>query len=171
MLDLCAKCFNWVTVSGWMQATFFITYVLTSGWASLSSEVMQLFGLVWNFLKKYVFRIKEDDPASVPSFPYHTEIPRVLLLGLLGFTCSILAPLILPFLLVYFLLGYVVYRNQASNVCPYFIWIVVLNGKALHGCRGLWCTWLCYFVVAVASFNDVLNLFLCLRWLNLTIVK
>ncbi|CAL9166175.1 unnamed protein product [Musa hybrid cultivar] len=98
------------------QATFFITYVLTSGWASLSSEVMQLFGLVWNFLKKYVFRIKEDDPASVPSFPYHTEIPRVLLLGLLGFTCSILAPLILPFLLVYFLLGYVVYRNQASNI-------------------------------------------------------
>ncbi|RZR79025.1 hypothetical protein BHM03_00004590 [Ensete ventricosum] len=98
------------------QATFFITYVLTSGWASLSSEVIQLFGLVWNFLKKYVFRVKEDDPASVPSFPYHTEIPRVLLLGLLGFTCSILAPLILPFLLVYFLLGYVVYRNQIMNV-------------------------------------------------------
>ncbi|XP_020092492.1 CSC1-like protein RXW8 isoform X1 [Ananas comosus] len=99
------------------QATFFITYVLTSGWASLSSEVMQLFGLIWNFIRRYVLRIKKDPTASsVPSFPYHTEIPKVLLFGLLGFTCSILAPLILPFLLVYFFLGYVVYRNQIINV-------------------------------------------------------
>lgn len=97
------------------QATFFITYVLTSGWASLSSEVMQLFGLIWNFIKRHILRWK-DDPASVPTFPYHTEVPRVLLFGLLGFTCSILAPLILPFLLVYFFLGYVVYRNQIVNV-------------------------------------------------------
>ncbi|KAG1341844.1 putative CSC1-like protein RXW8 [Cocos nucifera] len=57
-----------------------------------------------------------DDPDSVPSVPYHTEIPRVLVFGLLGFTCSILAPLILPFLLVYFFLGYVVYRNQIMNI-------------------------------------------------------
>ncbi|PKA54237.1 DNA-directed RNA polymerase III subunit RPC2 [Apostasia shenzhenica] len=97
------------------QATFFITYVLTSGWASLSSEVVQLFGLIWNFIRKHILRWK-DNPASAPSFPYHTEVPKVLLFGLLGFTCSILAPLILPFLLVYFFLGYVVYRNQIVNV-------------------------------------------------------
>ncbi|KAL5225936.1 hypothetical protein ABZP36_012575 [Zizania latifolia] len=97
------------------QATFFITYVLTSGWASLSSEVMQLFGLIWNFVTKYILRMKEDT-EFVPSFPYHTEVPKVMLFGLLGFTCSVLAPLILPFLLVYFFLGYVVYRNQLLNV-------------------------------------------------------
>ncbi|CAD6269440.1 unnamed protein product [Miscanthus lutarioriparius] len=97
------------------QATFFITYVLTSGWASLSSEVMQLFGLIWNFIRKYVLRMREDT-EFVPSFPYHTEVPKVLLFGLLGFTLSVLAPLILPFLLVYFCLGYVVYRNQLLNV-------------------------------------------------------
>ncbi|KAF0909979.1 hypothetical protein E2562_001229 [Oryza meyeriana var. granulata] len=97
-----------------VQATFFTTYVLTSGWASLSSEVMQLFGLTWNFIMKYILRMKEDD-NFVPSFPYHTEVPKVLLFGLLGFTCSVLAPLILPFLLVYFFLGYVVYRNQVRN--------------------------------------------------------
>jgi hypothetical protein len=93
------------------QATFLITYVLTSGWASLSSELMQLFGLIWNFIRKYILRMKEDT-EFVPSFSYHTEVPKVLLFGLLGFTCSVLAPLILPFLLVYFFLGYVVYRNQ-----------------------------------------------------------
>ncbi|XP_020256358.1 CSC1-like protein RXW8 isoform X5 [Asparagus officinalis] len=97
------------------KATFFITYVLTSGWASLSSEAIRLFSLIWNFTKKYIFG-RKNDPTSVPSFPYHTEVPRVLLFGLLGFTCAILAPLILPFLLVYFLLGYVVYRNQILNV-------------------------------------------------------
>lgn len=97
------------------QATFFITYVLTSGWTSLSSEVIQLFALIWNFISKYILG-RKDDPTSVPSFPYHTEVPRVLLLGLLGFTCAILAPLILPFLVVYFFLGYVVYRNQILNV-------------------------------------------------------
>ncbi|KQK13814.1 hypothetical protein BRADI_1g12670v3 [Brachypodium distachyon] len=94
-----------------LQATFFTTYVLTSGWASLSSEVMQLFGLIWNFLRKYILRRKEDSDY-IPSFPYHTELPKVLLFGLLGFTCSVLAPLILPFLLLYFFLAYVVYRNQ-----------------------------------------------------------
>ncbi|OEL15615.1 CSC1-like protein RXW8 [Dichanthelium oligosanthes] len=98
-----------------LQATFFITYVLTSGWAGLSSELMQLFGLIWHFIRKYVLRMKEDT-EFIPSFPYHTEVPKVLLFGLLGFTCSVLAPLILPFLLVYFFLGYVVYRNQLLNV-------------------------------------------------------
>ncbi|KAJ6847081.1 CSC1-like protein RXW8 isoform X1 [Iris pallida] len=97
------------------QATFFITYVLTSGWASLSSEVVQLFSLIWNFIRRHILR-RKDDPDSAPSFPYHTEVPRVLVFGLLGFTCAILAPLIIPFLLVYFVLGYVVYRNQVLNV-------------------------------------------------------
>lgn len=99
----------------YFQATFFITYVLTSGWASLSSELMQLFGLIWNFVRKYILRMPEDT-EFVPSFPYHTEVPKVLLFGLLGFTCSVLAPLILPFLLVYFFLGYIVYRNQVRNL-------------------------------------------------------
>ena len=96
------------------QATFFTTYVLTSGWASLSSEVMQLFGLIWNFVRKYILRMKEDSDFIL-SFPYHTELPKVLLFGLLGFTCSVLAPLILPFLLLYFFLAYIVYQNQVSN--------------------------------------------------------
>ncbi|XP_062214990.1 CSC1-like protein RXW8 [Phragmites australis] len=98
-----------------VQATFFTTYVLTSGWASLSSELMQLFGLIWNFIRRYILRIKEDSDF-VFSFPYHTEVPKILLFGLLGFTCSVLAPLILPFLLLYFFLAYVVYRNQFLNV-------------------------------------------------------
>ncbi|GJN23469.1 hypothetical protein PR202_gb11119 [Eleusine coracana subsp. coracana] len=97
------------------QATFFITYVLTSGWASLCSEILQVYNLVYNFFSKFICCCHQD-PEYVYSFPYHTEVPKVLLFNLLGFTFSIMAPLILPFLLVYFCLGYLVYRNQILNV-------------------------------------------------------
>eukprot|EP01018_Ginkgo_biloba_P006584 Gb_06754 [translate_table: standard] len=97
------------------QATFFITYVLTSGWTSLSSKIMQLFSLVFNCFRS-CFSKSVEDVDCAPSFPYHQEIPKLLLFGLLGFTCSVLAPLIVPFLLVYFSLGYIVYRNQVLNV-------------------------------------------------------
>ncbi|KAM7279034.1 hypothetical protein ACFE04_006168 [Oxalis oulophora] len=99
------------------QASFFMTYVLSSGWASLACELMQLYPLLCNILKKLICRIKDDHPSYGSfSFPYHTEIPRLLLFGLLGFTCSIMAPLIVPLLLVYFFLAYLVYRNQILNV-------------------------------------------------------
>ncbi|XP_035548986.1 CSC1-like protein RXW8 isoform X1 [Juglans regia] len=98
------------------QASFFMTYVLTSGWASLSCEVMQFLALFCNLVKRFVLRIKDDSSNCTFSFPYHTEVPRVLLFGFLGFTCSILAPLMLPFLLIYFSLAYLVYKNQILNV-------------------------------------------------------
>ncbi|KAK4800305.1 hypothetical protein SAY86_020792 [Trapa natans] len=96
------------------QATFFMTYVLTSGWASLSSELMQPMLLIWNVFRRGVLRQKDD--LCAVSFPYHTEVPKLLLFGFIGFTFSVLAPLILPLLLVYFFLGYLVYRNQILNV-------------------------------------------------------
>ncbi|XP_022723262.1 CSC1-like protein RXW8 isoform X3 [Durio zibethinus] len=98
------------------QATFFTTYVLSSGWASLSCEVIQLFALLCNVFRKFILRIKEEPSNCALTFPHHTEIPRLLLFGLLGFTCSIMAPLILPFLLVYFFLAFLVYRNQILHV-------------------------------------------------------
>ncbi|GFP91718.1 CSC1-like protein rxw8 [Phtheirospermum japonicum] len=97
-------------------ATFFMTYVLTSGWASLSVELIQPFPLLCNLFYRFILRNKDDSSYGTYTFPYHTEVPRVLLFGLLGFTCSILAPLILPFLLVYFVLAFLVYRNQILNV-------------------------------------------------------
>uniref|UniRef100_A0A803NIW0 CSC1/OSCA1-like 7TM region domain-containing protein n=2 Tax=Cannabis sativa TaxID=3483 RepID=A0A803NIW0_CANSA len=98
------------------QAGFFLTYVLSSGWASLACEVMQLYPLLCNLIKKFILRIKSDSSNDALSFPYHTEIPRLLLFGFIGFTCSILVPLILPFLLVYFIMAFFVYRNQVLNV-------------------------------------------------------
>ncbi|MBA0659267.1 hypothetical protein Goklo_011419, partial [Gossypium klotzschianum] len=97
-------------------ATFFTTYVLSSGWASLAFELLQLFALICNILRRFILRSKKEPTNIALTFPHHTEIPRLLLFGLLGFTLSILAPIILPFLLVYFFLAFLVYRNQVIAV-------------------------------------------------------
>ncbi|XP_021800028.1 CSC1-like protein RXW8 [Prunus avium] len=96
------------------QAKFFMTYVLSSGWASLACELMQIYPLLCNYFRRFI--LLKDGYNDTLTFPYHTEIPRVLLFGFVGFTCSILVPLILPFLLVYFVLAYLIYRNQILNV-------------------------------------------------------
>ncbi|KAG5405308.1 hypothetical protein IGI04_011427 [Brassica rapa subsp. trilocularis] len=97
------------------QASFFISYVVTSGWTGLSSEIFRLVPLLWNFVMK-LFGKEDDKEFEVPPTPFCQEIPSILFFGLLGTTYFFLSPLILPFLLVYFCLGYVIYRNQLLNV-------------------------------------------------------
>ncbi|ESQ35850.1 hypothetical protein EUTSA_v10006880mg [Eutrema salsugineum] len=97
------------------QAGFFMTYCFTSGWAGLACEIMQPVGLIWNLIARFIVKNKEDSYETL-RFPYHREIPRLLLFGLLGFTNSVIAPLILPFLLIYFFLAYLIYKNQIINV-------------------------------------------------------
>ncbi|XP_059670373.1 CSC1-like protein HYP1 isoform X1 [Cornus florida] len=107
------------------QASFFIAYVVTSGWTSTSSELFRLIPLICSFFKK-----ASDE---VPSISYHSEIPKILFFGLLGITYFLLSPLILPFLLVYYCLGFIIYRNQLLNVyAPKFetggkFWPIVHN--------------------------------------------
>lgn len=97
-----------------MQASFFIAYVVTSGWTTIASELLQLTTLIFNFISR-TFGRSNDGDFEPPSIPYHSEIPRIRLFGLLGVTYFILAPLILPFLLIYFCLGYIVFRNQVCK--------------------------------------------------------
>ncbi|XP_021812463.1 CSC1-like protein HYP1 isoform X2 [Prunus avium] len=98
------------------QASFFIAYVVTSGWTSLLSSVLfRLKPLICSIIKR-PFSGKDSDELEVPSIPYHSHIPKVLFFGLLGITYFFLAPLILPFLLIYCCLGYIIYRNQLLNV-------------------------------------------------------
>lgn len=114
------------------QASFFIAYVVTSGWTSISSELFRMFPLICSFISRLCCHNASDD-LEVPSIPYHSEIPRVIFFVLLGITYFFLAPLILPFLLVYYCLGYIIYRNQLLNVyAPKFetggkFWPIVHN--------------------------------------------
>lgn len=96
------------------QASFFIAYVVTLGWTSTSSELFRVVPFIGHILSKPF--VKNSDDFTVPSFPYHQDIPKILFFGLLGFTYFFLAPLIIPFLLGYFSLAYIIYRNQLLNV-------------------------------------------------------
>ncbi|KAL1214188.1 CSC1-like protein [Cardamine amara subsp. amara] len=98
-----------------IQAGFFMTYCFTSGWAGLACEIMQPVSLIWNLIARFIVKNKDDSYETL-RFPFHTEIPRLLLFGLLGFTNAVIAPLILPFLLFYFFLAYLIYKNQIINV-------------------------------------------------------
>lgn len=103
-----------------VQASFFIAYVVTSGWTNIANELFQLFPLLFNYINR-IFVGDSDVDFEAPSIPYHSEIPRILFFGLLGITYFILAPLILPFILVYFCLGYIIYRNQVCMVFLFFL--------------------------------------------------
>uniref|UniRef100_A0A7C9ENG5 CSC1/OSCA1-like 7TM region domain-containing protein n=1 Tax=Opuntia streptacantha TaxID=393608 RepID=A0A7C9ENG5_OPUST len=116
------------------QASFFVAYVVTSGWTSISSELVRVSQLIRSLLRKSCCCCSSTpDEIQAPYIKYHWEIPRMLLLGLLGITYFFLAPLILPFLLVYFLLAYIIFKNQFINVyAPKFesagkFWPVVHN--------------------------------------------
>ncbi|XP_031491704.1 CSC1-like protein HYP1 [Nymphaea colorata] len=116
------------------QASFFISYVVTSGWTSLSLELTRVVPLLCDFAKRHCCCCGTvDDVFVAPSIPYHRDIPKILFFGLLGITYFFLAPLIVPFLLCYYCLGYIIYRNQLLNVyMPKFetagkFWPVVHN--------------------------------------------
>ncbi|RDY11770.1 CSC1-like protein, partial [Mucuna pruriens] len=94
------------------QASFFITYVVTQGWTSVSSELFRVIPFIFSWITRPF--TSTDDDFEVPSTPYHKDIPRILFFGLLGITYFFLAPLILPFLLAYFCLAYIIFRNQVS---------------------------------------------------------
>ncbi|XP_071731048.1 CSC1-like protein HYP1 [Rutidosis leptorrhynchoides] len=97
------------------QATFFITYVVTNGWTNTSSELFRLMPLISSYMSKLFF-VETDEQFEVPELPYASEIPRLLLFGVLGITYFFLSPLILPFLLVYYCLAYIIWRHQLLNV-------------------------------------------------------
>ena len=126
-----------------LQSDFFITYILTNGMPGFSLEVLQFGLLTWQFLK--VHSLGHSKEPYLYGFPYYRVVPIVSLAILIGVVYAVVAPLLLPILLIYFLLGYAVYINQvvcllcsAHKICickdlPFFVSI------ANH-------FWVCYFV-------------------------
>uniref|UniRef100_A0A7N0VMB5 CSC1-like protein HYP1 n=1 Tax=Kalanchoe fedtschenkoi TaxID=63787 RepID=A0A7N0VMB5_KALFE len=96
------------------QASFFIAYVVTSGWTSAATELFRVIPFICSLLRRPCAGNTEE--LEIPTIPYHRDIPRILFFGLLGTTYFFLAPLILPFLLIYFCLAFIIFRNQFINV-------------------------------------------------------
>lgn len=102
-----------------MKATFFITYIMVDGWAGIASEILRLKPLVIFHLKN-MFLVKTErdrdramDPGSV-DFP--ETLPSLQLYFLLGLVYAVVTPILLPFIIIFFLFAFLVYRHQIINV-------------------------------------------------------
>ncbi|KAG6781667.1 hypothetical protein POTOM_014579 [Populus tomentosa] len=99
------------------QADFFVTYILTDGLSGFSLEILQPGLLVWDSVKSHtVGGSGDEENPYLYSLPYFRIIPSVSLSIIIGMVYAVVAPLLLPFLVGYFYLGYVVYVNQIEDV-------------------------------------------------------
>lgn len=101
------------------QADFFITYIALRFFAGYGFELSRLVSLIVYHLKR-IFLCKTDDEiqeAWNPGPPsYSTLVPNDMLTVTIALCYAIIAPLILPFAILYFALAWLVMRNQFLNV-------------------------------------------------------
>lgn len=98
-----------------MKSTFFITYIMVDGWSTVAAEVLRLWALLLYHVKNVMVVKTEKDRNNAMAFTtpqYHALLPKLGLYFLLGLVYSIISPLILPFIIVFFAFGYIIYRNQ-----------------------------------------------------------
>ncbi|XP_057807817.1 CSC1-like protein At3g54510 [Salvia miltiorrhiza] len=98
------------------QADFFMTYILTNGLSGFSLEILQPGLLVWEVMRSHIWDRGKKARPYLNSLPYYRTIPFVSLCMLIGMVYAVVSPLLLPFLVGYFCLGYVVFINQIQDV-------------------------------------------------------
>ncbi|KAK9137168.1 hypothetical protein Sjap_007762 [Stephania japonica] len=102
-----------------MKATFFITYIMVDGWAGIAGEILRLIPLIIFHLKN-AFLVKTEKDREQAMDPGHLDFassePRIQLYFLLGLVYSVVTPILLPFIIVFFGFAYLVFRHQIINV-------------------------------------------------------
>eukprot|EP00262_Sarcandra_glabra_P021318 TRINITY_DN8953_c0_g1_i1.p1 TRINITY_DN8953_c0_g1~~TRINITY_DN8953_c0_g1_i1.p1 ORF type:complete len:769 (+),score=132.72 TRINITY_DN8953_c0_g1_i1:226-2532(+) len=102
-----------------MRATFFITYIMVDGWAGIAGEILRLKPLIFYHLKNFflVKTEKDREEAMDPgSLGFNESEPQIQLYFLLGLVYAVVTPILLPFIIIFFGLAYVVFRHQIINV-------------------------------------------------------
>lgn len=98
-----------------MKATFFITYIMVDGWAGIAAEILRLVPLVIFHLRNFflVKTAQDRDEAMDPGY-FRLALcePRVQFYFLLGLVYAVIAPILIPFIIVFFVFSYVVFRHQ-----------------------------------------------------------
>ncbi|KAL9305850.1 unnamed protein product [Arabidopsis thaliana] len=102
-----------------IKATFFITYIMVDGWAGIAGEILRLKPLIFFHIKNslLVKTEKDREEAMNPGqINYHATEPRIQLYFLLGLVYAPVTPVLLPFIIIFFALAYLVFRHQIINV-------------------------------------------------------
>ncbi|KAF5736358.1 Early-responsive to dehydration stress protein (ERD4) isoform 1 [Tripterygium wilfordii] len=101
------------------NATFFVTFVALKFFVGYGLELSRIVPLIIFHLKrKYLCKTEADLKAAwLPGdLGYATRFPGDMLIFTIVICYSVIAPLIIPFGVVYFGLGWLLLRNQALNV-------------------------------------------------------
>ncbi|XP_031250605.1 CSC1-like protein At4g02900 [Pistacia vera] len=102
-----------------MKATFFISYIMVDGWAGIAAEILRLVPLVLFHLKNFflVKTAQDRDEAMDPGyFKLALSEPRIQFYFLLGLVYAVVTPILIPFIIVFFVFSYLVFRHQVINV-------------------------------------------------------
>ncbi|KAI4368072.1 hypothetical protein MLD38_016675 [Melastoma candidum] len=101
------------------NATFFLTFVALQFFVGYGLELSRIVPLIIFHLKKKYF-CKTEAEARDAWFPgdlgYATRVPGDMLIITIVLCYSVIAPLIIPFGVIYFGLGWLILRNQALKV-------------------------------------------------------
>ncbi|KAJ6298461.1 hypothetical protein OIU76_019585 [Salix suchowensis] len=101
------------------NATFFLTFVALKFFVGYGLELSRIIPLIiFHLKKKYLCKTEAElKQAWLPGdLGYATRIPGDMLVITIALCYSVIAPLIIPFGVVYFGLGWLVLRNQALKV-------------------------------------------------------
>ncbi|XP_010546606.1 PREDICTED: CSC1-like protein At1g11960 [Tarenaya hassleriana] len=102
-----------------IKATFFITYIMVDGWAGVAGEILRLKPLIIYHLKNFflVKTEKDREEAMNPGqIDFYSSEPRIQLYFLLGLVYATVTPALLPFIIIFFGLAFLVFRHQIINV-------------------------------------------------------
>ncbi|KAH7388064.1 hypothetical protein KP509_16G055700 [Ceratopteris richardii] len=101
------------------KALFFITFIMIDGWAGIAAEILRLKPLIIYHLKNtFLVKTEKDrDKAMDPgSIGLNENLPQIEFYFLVGLVYSVIAPVLIPFIVVFFAFAYLVYRHQIINV-------------------------------------------------------
>lgn len=92
---------------------------MVDGWSTVAAEALRLWPFLWYHLQNMVIVKTEKDRNKAMAFTtpqYNALLPKLGLYFLLGLVYAVISPLILPFIIVFFAFGYIIYRNQVHTV-------------------------------------------------------
>lgn len=90
---------------------------MVDGWAGVAGEILRLKPLIIYHLKNFflVKTGKDREEAMDPgSMDFGSSEPQLQLYFLLGLAYAVVTPFLLPYILIFFGLAYVVFRHQVS---------------------------------------------------------
>ena len=91
---------------------------MLDGWVSVAAEILMLKPLIIYHLKNFFLvkmdKDREEEAIVLGSFGFYTREPRIQFYFLLGLVYATGMPILLPFIIVFFALAYVVFRHQVT---------------------------------------------------------